>query len=112
MKIAIIAPSPVPFTIGGAEKLWWGMQNFINTTTNHHCELIKISVKEDTFWNLIDSYYKFFNLDVSHFDLVITTKYPAWMVTHKNHIVYLQHHLRGLFDTYHFCGKPEDIPVI
>ena len=110
MKIAIVAPSPVPFTIGGAEKLWWGMQNFINTTTTHHCELIKISIKEDTFWNLIDSYYYFYTLDVSHFDLVITTKYPAWMVRHKNHIVYLQHHLRGLFDTYHFCGESEEIP--
>lgn len=110
MKIAIVAPSPVPFTIGGAEKLWWGMQNYINNNTNHHCELIKISVKENTFWDLIDSYYNFYNLDVSHFDLIISTKYPAWMVRHKNHIVYLQHHLRGLFDTYHFCGEPVEVP--
>ena len=110
MKIAIVAPSPVPFTIGGAEKLWWGMQNFINNNTIHHCELIKISVKENNFWDLIDSYYKFYNLDVSHFDLIVTTKYPAWMVKHKNHILYLQHHLRGLFDTYPFCNNPEDIP--
>ena len=29
MKIAIVAPSSVPFTIGGAENLYWGLQNFL-----------------------------------------------------------------------------------
>ena len=24
-RVAVIAPSPVPYTIGGAEKLWWGL---------------------------------------------------------------------------------------
>ncbi len=30
MKIALLAPSPVPFTVGGAEKLGWGLLNFLN----------------------------------------------------------------------------------
>jgi tripartite-type tricarboxylate transporter receptor subunit TctC len=25
MKIAIVAPCPVPYVVGGAEKLWWGL---------------------------------------------------------------------------------------
>lgn len=107
MKIAIIAPSPIPFGVGGAEKLWWGMQEYINKNTTHQCELIKIPTKENNFWNLIESYYKFYTLDVSHFDMVISTKYPAWMVQHQNHHIYLQHCLRGLYDTYHFSGLPE-----
>lgn len=110
MKIAIVAPSPVPFTIGGAEKLWWGLQNYINNHTPHQCELFKISARENNFWDLIELYYTFYKLDLSYFDLVITTKYPAWMVRHQNHTVYLQHHLRGLFDTYHFCNEPKDLP--
>ena len=32
--------------------------------------------------------------------MVISTKYPAWAVKHRCHIVYLQHTLRGLYDTY------------
>ena len=106
MKIAIIAPSPVPFGVGGAEKLWWGMQEYINKNTTNQCELIKIPTKENSFWDLIHSYYKFYKLDLSHFDMVISTKYPAWMIQHKNHHIYLQHCLRGLYDTYHFTGKP------
>ncbi|RXK12284.1 glycosyltransferase [Halarcobacter mediterraneus] len=108
MKIAIVAPSPIPFGIGGAEKLWWGMINYINTKTNHQCELIKIPIKENNFWNLIDAYYKFYCLDVSHFDMVITTKYPAWMLQHNNHHIYLQHCLRGLYDTYSLMSLPEE----
>lgn len=109
MKIALIAPSPVPFTIGGAEKLWWGLLHHINQNTHHQAELIKLPSAERNFSELIKSYHAFFNLDLSHFDCVISTKYPAWMVQHKNHICYLQHRLRGLYDTYHFTGLATDI---
>lgn len=106
MKIAIIAPSPVPFGVGGAEKLWWGMQEYINKQTTDQCELIKIPTKENSFWDLIYSYHKFYTLDLTHFDMVISTKYPAWMIQHPNHHIYLQHCLRGLYDTYHFSALP------
>jgi glycosyltransferase involved in cell wall biosynthesis len=107
MKIALIAPSPVPFTIGGAEKLWWGMLEYINQHTGHEAELIKIPSPERNFRELMYSYETFSTLDLNHFDRVISTKYPAWMVDHPQHYCYLQHKLRGLYDTYHFCGQPE-----
>jgi len=100
MKIGLIAPSPIPFTVGGAEKFYWGLQEYINKNTAHQCELIKIPVKEDNFWNLVESYYKFYSFDVSYFDAVITSKYPAWMIKHDNHHIYMLHCLRGLYDTY------------
>ena len=35
------------------------------------------------------------------------------MVRHDNHVVYMLHPLRGLYDTYHFFGMPADItPVL
>ena len=107
MKIAIIAPSPVPFTIGGAENLWWGLLNWINQNTNHQAELIKIPSPERNFRELVSSYQNFSKLDMTHFDLVISGKYPAWMIQHPNHICYMLHRLRGLYDTYHFTGHPE-----
>ncbi|AAM04600.1 glycosyltransferase [Methanosarcina acetivorans C2A] len=109
MKIAIVAPSPVPFTLGGAELLFLGMQSSINKHTSHQCELIKVPIKENSFWDLIESYYKFYQLDLSHFDMVISTKYPSWMLKHDNHTVYMVHHLRGLFDTYHFCNEAYEV---
>ncbi len=105
MKIAIVAPSGVPYAVGGAEKFWWGMLAAINKQTTHEVELIKIPSPERNFWEIMESYRRFSELDLNHFDLVISTKYPAWMVGHANHYCYLQHTLRGLYDTY-----PKDMP--
>ncbi|MFB8791991.1 MAG: glycosyltransferase family 4 protein [Potamolinea sp.] len=107
MKIAIVAPSSVPFTIGGAENLWWGLLNSINQYTPHQAELIKLPSPERNFWEVIDSYKNFSQLDLSYFDLVISGKYPAWMVQHPHHICYMLHRLRGLYDTYHFTRCPQ-----
>ena len=102
MTIAILAPSPVPFTIGGVENLVWGLCETINKKTSHRAELIKLPSKELSFWDLIDNYHQFYNIDLNHFDTVIVTKYPGWMVRHKNVIYYISHRLRGLYDTYRF----------
>lgn len=100
MKIAILSPSAVPFRIGGAENLWWGLLHYINQHTPHQADLIKLPSRESSFWELIDNYWQFSQLDLSHFDLVISGKYPSWMVQHPNHICYMLHKLRGLYDTY------------
>lgn len=100
MKIALIAPSGVPFVVGGAEKLWWGLSGHVNRHTTHAMELIKLPSPEQDFWQIAASYERWSLLNLDHFDAVISTKYPAWMVQHPNHVVYLQHTLRGLYDTY------------
>lgn len=108
MKIALIAPSPVPFLIGGAENLWSGWISALNAQPGVEADLIKLPTAERSFWEIVDSYRRWSELDLSHFDRVISTKYPAWMVEHADHHVYLQHKLRGLYDTWpgHF---PTDV---
>ncbi|MDD2711775.1 MAG: glycosyltransferase [Simplicispira sp.] len=112
MKIALIAPSGVPFVVGGAEKLWWGLSGHVNRHSAHAMELIKLPSPEHDFWSIAASYERWSLLDLSHFDAVISTKYPAWMVQHPNHVVYLQHTLRGLYDTYPqgLPDKPAHLP--
>ncbi len=110
--IAIIAPSSVPFQIGGAEKFWWGLHRALSAYSDAHVELLKIPCREESFFDLIDAYRRFSELDLSHFDMVISTKYPAWMVRHPHHVVYMQHTLRGLYDTYHFTGLPERLDPV
>lgn len=100
MKIAVVSPSPVPFTTGGLEKLTWHLVNSINSQTSHQAELIKIPLHEQTFLQVIRSYLRFRLLRLNHFDLVISTKYPSWMIRHPYHIVYMVHPLRGVYDTY------------
>jgi glycosyltransferase involved in cell wall biosynthesis len=100
MNIAIVAPSPVPLAIGGAENLWWGLLEHLNRNTPHHADLIKLPTPERSFWEIVDSYRRWSELDVTGYDLVISGKYPAWMVAHPRHVCYLLHPLRGLYDTY------------
>ena len=109
MKVAIVAPSSVPFTLGGAERLWQGLTAAINDLTPHDAELLKLPSRENNLPELVAAYRDFAGLNLRHFDLVVTTKYPAWMVEHSNHVVYLQHTLRGLYDHYHLTGLPERI---
>jgi glycosyltransferase involved in cell wall biosynthesis len=106
MDIAIVAPSPVPLAIGGAENLWWGLLEHLNRRTEHHADLIKLPTPERNFWEIVDSYRRWSELDVSGYDVVISGKYPAWMVDHPRHVCYLLHPLRGLYDTY-----PPDWPT-
>ena len=82
MDIAIVAPCPIPYMIGGAENLWSGLQRHLNEHTPHQAEIIKLPSRELSFWELIDSYRRFAELDLTGFDLVVSSKYPAWMVSH------------------------------
>lgn len=107
MKIALLAPSPVPFVIGGAENLWWGWIAALNAQAGVEADLIKLPSPERSFWEIVDSYRQWARLDVSHFDRVISTKYPAWMAFHEDHHVFLQHKLRGLYDTWPSGWSPE-----
>jgi len=108
MDIAIVAPCPIPYMIGGAENLWSGLQRHLNEHTPHQAEIIKLPSRELSFWELIDSYRHFAELDLTGFDLVVSSKYPAWMVGHPNHVVYMLHRLRGLYDTYDVMNLPHE----
>jgi glycosyltransferase involved in cell wall biosynthesis len=92
--------------IGGAENLWWGLLEHLNRKTPHAADLIKLPTPERSFWEVVDSYRNWAALDVSSYDLVISGKYPAWMVAHERHVCYMLHPLRGLYDTY-----PSDWPT-
>lgn len=107
MKIALVTPLAVPLALGGAENLWWGLQNHFNTQTEHQCDIVSIPSPEGNFWDLISSYETFSRLDLSGYDCVISGKYPGWMIDHPNHICYMLHRLRGLYDTY--AGAPLDV---
>ena len=110
MRIAIAGPSPVPFSAGGIEALMSGLYQTLTQNTEHQTELIKLPSPEGSFWDVIESYYRFYKLDLGHFDVVIAVKYPAWMTEHPNMIIYMAHCLRGLYDTYHLSGLPEETP--
>lgn len=109
-SIAILAPSSVPFQSGGAERFWWGLREALALNSGAVVELIKLPTPESTFAEVIDSYEMFSKLNLTHFDMLVTSKYPAWMAAHPNHFCYLLHPLRGLYDFYHRSGMPVEVP--
>ncbi|MEJ7584350.1 MAG: glycosyltransferase family 4 protein [Acidimicrobiales bacterium] len=109
MNVAVVAPTPVPFARGGAERVWAGLHRAFQDHPDHDAELVKLPVREDTLPGLIEAYRAFAALDLSHFDLIVTSKYPAWIVPHVNHVVWMFHPLRGLYDTYHTFGLPTQV---
>lgn len=111
MKIGLLRPEPVPPTIGGAERLVEGLETAIRSWTSHAVEVVHLPLHEHTAVDLLGSYRAWANLDASGFDLVISTKYPTWMVRHPRHVIYLLHPLRGLYDTYHLFGLPESVDL-
>lgn len=114
--VAVLAPSPVPLRTGGAERLWSGLVGGLRAA-GVEVDLIKLPVRELTLPDLLDAYEQFALLDLSHVDAVVTGKYPAWMVDHPHHVVWMLHPLRGLYDSYHpkaFEGRrlPEDPDLV
>jgi glycosyltransferase involved in cell wall biosynthesis len=105
MNIVIVAPCHVPLMIGGSEKLWWGLLEHLNKRTPHYADIVKLPGPEASFWEVLESYRRFSELDLSPYELIISGKYPAWMVDHPAHVCYYQHPLRGLYDSY-----PVDLP--
>lgn len=109
MRVAIASPEPVLPARGGAERAWDGLEAAISRLTDHTVEQVKLPVDERTLLGLLDGYRRFAALDLSAYDLVITSKYPAWMLDHLDHRLLLFHPLRGLYDTYHLFGLPETV---
>jgi glycosyltransferase involved in cell wall biosynthesis len=100
MRIAILAPAPDPYVVGGAENLYAGLTDHLNDHTAHSADLIKLPVRETSLPDLVAGYEAFSRLDVGAYDAVISTKYPAWMVRHPDHSVYMLHPCRGYYDWY------------
>ncbi len=99
-RIALVAPQAVPSVFGGAENLWAGLLTTLNETPGVSAEFITLPTPETNLKEVLAGYAQFAKLDLFRFDQVISTKYPAWAVSHPHHTVYLQHTLRGLYDTY------------
>jgi len=108
MKVCIVAPSPVPYALGGAERLTTGLLKAVGEREGVAAEIIRLPSPERDFHDIVESYRSFTTLDLNHFDMVVSMKYPAWMVDHPRHVVYMLHPLRGVYDTYHLFGLPRE----
>ena len=86
MRIAVVAPRSEPATVGGAERAWAGLVGALGEA-GHEASLVTFPVDESGFGPLTRGYRSAASLDTSAFDLVISSKYPAWIAPHPRHVL-------------------------
>lgn len=98
MRIALLGPTPVPRAYGGMDRFLAGLAEALRR--RHPTDLVTLPVDERSAEGVLKGYYDFYHLDVSDYDLVISTKAPSFMVRHPIHVSYLNHRLRVFYDRY------------
>jgi len=104
-QIAIVVPVSAKAISGGAELLYQGLKNALNKS-GYNARLIELVVDESSFEHILKAYEQFENLDLSHYDAVISTKSPSYAIQHKNHLCYLLHTIRVFYDRFDDEMKP------
>src|SRR5690348_4041998 len=99
MRIALISPtSPLQGRLFGAERLVRGLHNAL--TRICEVEWIEVPVSEATWDSVLESYLHCYDLDLSKYDAVISTKNPTFVVRHRNHSCWLVHQMRVFYDRF------------
>jgi len=98
-QVAFLAVEPKSGERGGAEAFHDG---FCETLREHGWNVDKIHIGSDesTFDHIMETYLRCYDLDVSQYDLVISSKAPSYAVRHPRHLCYLQHTIRVFYDMF------------
>lgn len=90
---------------GGAERFYVGLQSGFR---DFGCkpELIPVPADEPDFDTILSNYKRCQSLDLSAYDLVVSTKVPTYAVQHPNHVVYLVHTVRVFDDMFYETFNP------
>jgi glycosyltransferase involved in cell wall biosynthesis len=99
MRVAIVTPRMASGERGGAEALYRGLLNAFREAS-HEADEIAVESDESSFDAVLESYARFYALDLRDYDLVVSTKAPTFMVSHPNHASYLLHTLRVFYDMF------------
>lgn len=99
MKVAIIAPYSPSGESGGAERFYAGLKYGL-AAAGADVEIVPVTHTEATYEDIIAGYDTCAALDLSAYDLVISTKAPTFNIRHPNHVVYLVHTVRVFYDMF------------
>ena len=100
MRVAILTVRPLdPAEFGGAERLFDAMVEGFRAA-GHDAHEVDLLVDESCFKGIQQGYVSFRELELSGFDLVISTKAPSWLVRHDHHVCWLVHTMRVFYDMF------------
>ena len=99
MRVAVLAATSAVGMEGGAERFYAGLVEALNKV-GAHAELVSIPADESSFERIISAYLAWQEVDLSGFDVVISTKAPTYAVSHPRHVLYLVHTIRVFYDMF------------
>jgi glycosyltransferase involved in cell wall biosynthesis len=101
MRVAVIGVESQCGETGGAENFYSGLLAALNIA-GVEAEYISLPSDESCFDAIKETYLRFYDLDLSSYDGVISTKAPSYVVQHRNHICYLVHTMRVFYDMFEY----------
>lgn len=105
-KVALLVTHSAIGGFGGAERFFRGLEAGLKKN-GYDVDIINIPSNESTFENIIKNYDYAKNLDLSNYEIVISSKAPSYAVKHHNHILYLMHTVRVFDDLFDFSSSVE-----
>ena len=98
-RLAIVVPKHPSGEIGGAERFYFGL-NQAMLSRGIDSQILEVASDERDIDAIKESYLRFYDLDLSGFDGVISTKAPTYLIGHSNHVCYLVHTMRVFYDLF------------
>lgn len=99
MRVAVVTVRSAAETSGGAERFYDALVESFKQM-GHDAEEVVAPGDESTFEKIVDNYLHCYDLNLSRYDLVVSTKAPTWMVRHPRHVCYLVHTIRVFYDMF------------
>lgn len=97
--VAFLAVEQASGERGGAEAFHDGFCDALRQL-GWVVDKIVLTIDESRFEGLLEGYLRAYDLDVSQYDLVISSKAPSYAVRHPRHLCYLQHTIRVFYDMF------------
>ena len=99
-RVAVLTAGPSSGVLGGAERFYNGLLNGL-LEIGCRAELVSAPADERSFQEIESNYDKCSQLDLSAFDIVISTKAPTFAANHPRHVMYLVHTVRVFDDMFY-----------
>lgn len=99
MRVGVVTPAiHNPEQLFGAERLFAGLiaafQREVST------DWIQVPISERLWEDVLQGYLDCYDLNLSAYDLVVSTKNPTFAVQHPNHVCWLVHQVRVFYDRF------------
>jgi glycosyltransferase involved in cell wall biosynthesis len=99
MRVAIVTPAIHDSArLFGAERLFAGLAGAFQNKAL--ADWIQVPISENRWEGILQGYVDCYDLDLSAYDLVISTKTPTFAVQHPNHVCWLVHQVRVFYDRF------------